>query len=297
MWILRHAELRPIEDKSVTPKRYMLTAGIIISVQMGLLAGVYANAGTQGSDSTDLAEPKSQANINLALRFTSQPQAKTDSGPMSTAPLKSDQLKQAPINTAVIKNAVIKKTSMASATELPEPKKLAPKLKPEHKPSPKSSPKTAKIKPTPTRVQASTNVDKPNSASPISPSAQAEASNNQDSMVSTSAHQTLDKPLALAKPLDFLKPQGLLKPKFSAPPTKPNYPRLARKRGLQGTALVEVLFDNLGKQLELSLVDSSGAAILDKAALDAVKLWQFSPPSPQSALAYRVQVPVTFALN
>jgi periplasmic protein TonB len=252
----------------VTPKRYMLTAGIIISVQMGLLAGVYASAGTQASaaiDSSGAMQPKASKDIRLALAFTSQPHVNPDSAPISKERLNPTQK---PVQTV----------------QKPAPVLTAAVLKPKN--APKAVPKA-----------------EPKVESAPAPSLQAEMSNDPTHQSASTApqnpinNQTLEQPLNIAGQQALLKPQVLLKAKFLAPPTKPNYPRLARKRGLQGTALVEVLFDNLGKQLELNLVDSSGAAILDKAALDAVKLWQFSPPSPQNALAYRVQVPVTFALN
>lgn len=57
------------------------------------------------------------------------------------------------------------------------------------------------------------------------------------------------------------------------------------------------MFNQLGEQLSLELVDSSGYRLLDKAALAAVKQWQFAAPSPQTALAYTVRVPIKFALN
>lgn len=90
---------------------------------------------------------------------------------------------------------------------------------------------------------------------------------------------------------------ALSKPTFSSPPTQPHYPKKARKKGFQGTATVEVMFNQLGEQLSLTLVDSSGYHLLDKAALSAVEEWQFSAPKPQTAYAYTVRVPVKFALN
>jgi len=90
---------------------------------------------------------------------------------------------------------------------------------------------------------------------------------------------------------------ALNQPTFSAPPSQPNYPKLARKRGFEGTATVEVMFNQIGEQLSLTLINSSGFNLLDNAALNAVKKWQFSAPSPQKAYAYTVRVPVRFALN
>jgi periplasmic protein TonB len=273
MWILRQAELRPIEDKSVTPKRYMLTAGIIISVQMGLLAGVYAYSGSQASEALPSSANHNNRstsiknNISLALSFTSQA-----AEPEITA---NNSIKAA-------YDTVMTPALVSKPKPINKPKPVA-KAEPEVKPEPQSEPsQTATANVTASKTHTSTQMLAQTAANS---SAQPQALEAVEQVFAPVNHAAMQSQLSLGKP------------KFSAPPTKPNYPRLARKRGLQGTALVEVLFDNLGKQIELSLVDSSGAAILDKAALDAVKLWQFSPPSPQSALAYRVQVPVTFALN
>lgn len=89
----------------------------------------------------------------------------------------------------------------------------------------------------------------------------------------------------------------LHRPTFATPPSQPHYPSKARQRGYQGTATVEVIFNQVGEQLSLTLIDSSGYQLLDKAALDAVQQWQFAAPAPQSAYAYTVRVPITFALN
>ena len=89
----------------------------------------------------------------------------------------------------------------------------------------------------------------------------------------------------------------LSQPTFAAPPTQPHYPKKARKKGFQGTATIEVIFNQVGEQLSLTLVDSSGYRLLDKAALNAVEKWQFTAPTPQTAYAYTVRVPVKFALN
>lgn len=87
------------------------------------------------------------------------------------------------------------------------------------------------------------------------------------------------------------------RPRFSTPPAQPRYPRLARKKGLEGIATLEVLFNQAGEQLSLTLVSSSGFNLLDKAALDAVKQWHFSAPDKQIAYAYKVRVPIRFSLN
>ncbi|MGX9460378.1 energy transducer TonB [Shewanella sp. A14] len=90
---------------------------------------------------------------------------------------------------------------------------------------------------------------------------------------------------------------ALPKPTFSVPPSQPYYPKKARRRGLEGTATVEVMFNQLGEQLSLTLVNSSGFSLLDAAALDAVEKWQFAAPASSEAYAYTVRIPVKFALN
>ena len=58
---------------------------------------------------------------------------------------------------------------------------------------------------------------------------------------------------------------------------KPDYPTLAKRRGWEGTVLleVEVLLDGTPGKIEVSR--SSGRAVLDNAALRAIKHWLFEP--------------------
>ena len=82
----------------------------------------------------------------------------------------------------------------------------------------------------------------------------------------------------------------------SNPP--PKYPRTARRRGFQGTVLLEVLVGPQGNVLDAKIVHSSGYPILDKSALQIVPDWLFEP-------GYRgilpiemwVRVPIEFKLK
>ncbi|WP_117233157.1 energy transducer TonB [Vibrio maerlii] len=94
------------------------------------------------------------------------------------------------------------------------------------------------------------------------------------------------------------QPVLVSKPTFVARPTAPKYPRLAKKRGIQGVATYEIWLDEEGKQVRQALVTSSGALMLDKAALNAIKQWQFSPHIVNGvAIAHRVKIPVRFKLD
>ena len=94
------------------------------------------------------------------------------------------------------------------------------------------------------------------------------------------------------------KPQLVQKPSFLKRPNAPRYPRIAQRKGIEGTALYEIWLNENGKQIKQELITSSGAQVLDEAALNAIRDWQFSPQVINGqAIAHRVQIPVRFALN
>ncbi|MDN3612523.1 TonB family protein [Vibrio ostreicida] len=94
------------------------------------------------------------------------------------------------------------------------------------------------------------------------------------------------------------KPVLITKPTLMSKATKPIYPRMARKRGIEGVAVYEVWIDKDGNQVKQVLVSSSGAATLDKSALKAIKQWQFSPYRANGlVVAHRVKIPVRFNLD
>lgn len=78
----------------------------------------------------------------------------------------------------------------------------------------------------------------------------------------------------------------------------PQYPPLARRRGQQGTVMVRVRVSQEGKPLEVSLQKSSGFALLDAAALEAVQRWTFKPATAGFLpVASTVEVPIRFRLQ
>jgi len=90
----------------------------------------------------------------------------------------------------------------------------------------------------------------------------------------------------------------VLDPKFKAPPNPPVYPRLARKRGMEGVVWLDVWLDRTGEQTRLEVFDSSGIDLLDQAAIDAVAQWQFVPKHfAGMTIASRVRIPVEFNLQ
>jgi len=79
---------------------------------------------------------------------------------------------------------------------------------------------------------------------------------------------------------------------------KPPYPPAARRLKLQGTATVRVMVSPEGRPKSVRLENSSGAHILDEAALAAVQQWTFVPARRgNKGVAAEVDVPVRFSLN
>ena len=78
----------------------------------------------------------------------------------------------------------------------------------------------------------------------------------------------------------------------------PVYPRKARRRGVEGVVLLEVLVDVSGWVADLRVLSSSGHRLLDKAALKSVKKWRFiAARRGDEPVEMWVRVPVRFELK
>lgn len=75
----------------------------------------------------------------------------------------------------------------------------------------------------------------------------------------------------------------------------PDYPAIARRRGWEGTALIGILVSGAGELMDIRLLASSGKAVLDDAAVSALKAWRL--PSAADAEPQWFEVPVEFALR
>ncbi len=83
---------------------------------------------------------------------------------------------------------------------------------------------------------------------------------------------------------------------LSNPP--PAYPRRARRDGIEGTVMLKVLVTAAGVPGEVKVEASSGSDSLDRAALNAVRAWQFVPARrADEAIDAWIRVPVVFRLE
>lgn len=76
------------------------------------------------------------------------------------------------------------------------------------------------------------------------------------------------------------------------------YPGLARKRGQEGTVVLQVLVNREGRVDDLKIETSSGFGLLDRTAVAAVKDWSFEPGrKDRNPIAMWVRVPIVFTLK
>ena len=87
-------------------------------------------------------------------------------------------------------------------------------------------------------------------------------------------------------------------PRFRVPPRPAVYPPRAIELGHQGEALIRVRLEPDGSAAEILLHRGTGYELLDKAALAAVRGWQFMPAMRNGhAVAAWVEIPVRFHLR
>jgi len=80
--------------------------------------------------------------------------------------------------------------------------------------------------------------------------------------------------------------------------TPPVYPEIARVRGYEGIVLVSAEILPNGRVGEIKIRKSSGYAILDQSAIQAVKPWKFEPAKKSgNPFTAWVELPIKFILN
>jgi len=78
----------------------------------------------------------------------------------------------------------------------------------------------------------------------------------------------------------------------------PVYPLRARRLGLEGRLILRLEVAADGSVAEVAVLESSGQAILDEAAVEAARTWVFVPARRDGRpVAGTIRVPVSFALR
>ncbi|MDH5915612.1 energy transducer TonB [Vibrio splendidus] len=262
--------------------RYVIAGGASLVIHAALLF--------VAQESKVFAMPAGSQSNTVSINFTpkstpSPAQQKTTTEPVEPEPIKEtvSQAEPKPVEPKAVEPKQAKPTPKKKAiTNKPQPKKVEKKVV------------EKKVEKKPVTQKKVVKKERPEPKSKPTPQPEKLADKKVDRNLAESANQ----PQEVNQGVSNQEPVLVTKPSFSSRPTPPNYPRQARRRGVEGVATYEVWLDAEGKQIKQALVNSSGALMLDNAALDAIKQWKFSPHTVNGrAIAHRVQIPVRFRLD
>ncbi len=78
-----------------------------------------------------------------------------------------------------------------------------------------------------------------------------------------------------------------------------HYPRIARRRGMEGQPVIDFTLDKRGRLTKVDLAQTSGYRLLDRAALEAVHNGAPYPeiPAPLKADSFQFKLPISFVLK
>jgi len=266
----------------VNVPRYVIAGGASLVIHAALLF--------VAQESKVFAMPAGSQSNTVSINFTpkstpSPAQQKTITEPVEPEPIKEtvSQAEPKPVEPKAVEPKQAKPTPKKKAiTNKPQPKKVEKKVV------------EKKVEKKPVTQKKVVKKERPEPKSKPTPQPEKLADKKVDRNLAESANQ----PQQVNQGVSNQEPVLVTKPSFSSRPTPPNYPRQARRRGVEGVATYEVWLDAEGKQIKQALVNSSGALMLDNAALDAIKQWKFSPHTVNGrAIAHRVQIPVRFRLD
>lgn len=294
------------KEVAVTPKRYLAFGALTVAIQTGVIASQPAMTMQPSAQTSSVNQTSLTPSANtVTLNFSTATSATSNT---SAEPIKQTDTKVATVSSTVQKNSTAQKVSTVGSVD----KVVIPKTKADQRIDSQIAKKSSATKPTannhPNTDPLVTNALEP---SALNPSVlahkrleqiehQTEPKTAQMDLITNAAEvDAKATPNVASETADSAQTNivELAKPLFAAAPPQPTYPKIARKKGLEGTATIEVMFNELGEQLALTLVKSSGFSLLDQAALDAVENWQFAAPAQRLASHYKVRVPIRFALN
>jgi protein TonB len=193
----------------------------------------------------------------------------------------------------------VKKDSLKKAKKRKPRRKKETPPKPKKKlhPEPKTRPKSLPVKKENAILTPSHQTTPPPEPQPAQPSppesfVEEERGHSKERIDPTTFTKGKEKD---PRPINLPVTEAVPRYKTNPPPV---YPRMARRRGYEGTVLMEVLVSREGRVQALRLLESSGHSVLDREAMAAVKGWVFEPARRGSGkVEMWVKVPVRFKLK
>jgi protein TonB len=229
--------------------------------------------------------------ITVSLNFEPAPQPTVSAPPEPAPPVAAAAVPQEPPPEEVI--PVPPPPPVAEATPEPPPVTAPSETAPPPEPAPAveaSPPKPAAVAKTRPKAPAAPHAPQQRAPAPSAPESTPEAA----VAAAPSAEAPAASPPAVVAAAPIVPPRPV---DFAHGNQKPVYPALAKSRGLQGLVLLRVDVAPSGTPLAVTVATSSGHAILDDAAVAAVKTWRFSPATqagvPVAAVA---DVPIQFRM-
>lgn len=262
----------------MTPKRYLVFGALTVAIQTGVIASQPAMPLLSSlSESTQMTAFK-EANKAVTLSFATHSAAEKSAAISAIKNTPANTITEDAISTNVPNTSKPQTAPTLTDTPVTEIARQAPKptkAKPQtiqsavqNKPTPNTSSKAGATTAKP--LMAANTQHQKETGEITKPSdqllSQMAESNTQDKTVINNTNVTPTSVSENTKATPEVI--ELATPTFASKPPQPTYPRMARKKGLEGTATVEVMFNEFGQQLALTLVKSSGVGLLDQAALE-----------------------------
>ncbi len=289
------------KEVAVTPKRYLAFGALTVAIQTGVIASqpaITMQQSAQASSVNQVANAPSANRVTLNLTAATS----TTSSNVSIEPTQTDA-KIATVNNTVRKVSTAESVDK-TVIEAVEKPKAEQRIDSQLAKKPSIEKTTTQSHPDTT--PSGTNALAHKRPEHVEQELELKTAQEPTDLITNTAELNAKTPQNVAGAASDNAPVNdslqtniveLAKPLFATAPPQPTYPRIARKKGLEGTATIEVMFNELGEQLALTLVKSSGFSLLDQAAIAAVENWQFAAPTPRLASHYKVRVPIRFALN
>lgn len=219
--------------------------------------------------------------------------------------LTADSYSDATVKPPVLTGVFVQQPASQAVAAQPSPQ---PKHKPKVKQKPEGKPEPVKPQAKPTAVKqphaTSAKPDRPATkpAQPATaiarqpePVSSADTATVADTMATTVADNAATKHSAAAAAVPVSAPLLNATAQYNAPPV---YPQLSRKLREQGTVVLQLTVLASGKVANVTVLQSSGYARLDKAALQAVQHWRYQPAQRAGeAIDYRYRQRVEFSLT